>query len=54
LVDTGALPAEFHGLHRRVPRTEVLALGERHTRIRTEVLDNLADLTRREGMYEKF
>lgn len=54
LVDTGALAAEFHGLHRRVPRSEVLALAERRTRIRAEVLDNLADLARRESMYEEF
>lgn len=54
LVDTGALAADFHGLHRRVSRADVLELAERRTRIRAEVLDNLADLIRSEGMYDRF
>jgi excisionase family DNA binding protein len=54
LIDTGALPAEFHGLHRRVSRTDVLALADRQSRIRTEVLDSLAELSRREGLYDEF
>ena len=43
LVDTGARPAEFHGLH-----------ADRQSRIRTEVLDSLAELSRREGLYDEF
>ncbi|MEE2031631.1 helix-turn-helix domain-containing protein [Rhodococcus chondri] len=54
LIDTGALPAEFHGLHRRVSRADVSALADRQDRIRTQVLDNLADLSRREGLYDEF
>jgi len=54
LVDTGELAADIHGLHRRVLRADVLELAERRTRIRTEVLDNLADLIRSEGMYDRF
>lgn len=54
LIDTGALPSEFHGLHRRVARADVSALAERQGQIRTQVLDNLADLSRREGLYDEF
>ena len=54
LVDSGALPAEFHGLHRRVDRADVVALAQRRATIRTQVLDNLADLARRDGLYDEF
>lgn len=54
LVDTGALAADIHGLHRRVLRDDVLALSQRRSRVVTEVLDNLADLTHREGLYDRF
>ncbi len=54
LVDSGALPAEFHGLHRRVDRADVVALARRRATIRTQVLDNLADLARRDGLYDEF
>jgi len=54
LVDTGALAAEFHGLHRRVARSDVLALAERRAQVVAEVLDNLADLAHREGLYDPF
>jgi excisionase family DNA binding protein len=54
LVDTGALPAEFHGLHRRVARADVVALAQRRATVRTQVLDNLADLARRDGLYDEF
>ena len=54
LIDTGALPAEFHGLHRRVSRADVLAYADRQGQICTEVLDSLAELSRREGLYDEF
>ncbi|MEU5843483.1 helix-turn-helix domain-containing protein [Rhodococcus sp. NPDC047139] len=54
LVDTGALAADFHGLHRRVSRSDVLELAERQAQVVTAVLDGLADLTRREGLYDPF
>ncbi|MFZ2529518.1 MAG: helix-turn-helix domain-containing protein [Rhodococcus sp. (in: high G+C Gram-positive bacteria)] len=54
LVDSGALPAEFHGLHRRVDRVDVVALARRRSTVRTQVLDNLADLARRDGLYDQF
>ncbi|WP_241385403.1 helix-turn-helix domain-containing protein [Rhodococcus sp. CH91] len=54
LVDTGALAADFHGLHRRVSRPDVLALAAQQAQVVTAVLDGLADLTRREGLYDPF
>jgi len=54
LVDTGVLAADFHGLHRRVSRTDVLELAEQQAQVVTEVLDGIADLTRREGLYDPF
>ena len=44
LVDDGVLPSDFHGLHRRVARADVVALARRRAATRTQVLDNLADL----------
>ncbi|MCD2113623.1 helix-turn-helix domain-containing protein [Rhodococcus rhodochrous] len=54
LVDTGALAADFHGLHRRVSRSDVLELAKQQAEVVTTVLDGLADLTRREGLYDPF
>lgn len=54
LVDTGALAADFHGLHRRVSRSDVRELAIRQAEVVTTVLDGLADLTRREGLYDPF
>lgn len=54
LVDTGTLAADFHGLHRRVARSDVLALADRRARVRTEVLDNLAELSRSADLYDEF
>ncbi|MCD5419185.1 helix-turn-helix domain-containing protein [Rhodococcus pyridinivorans] len=54
LVDTGALSADFHGLHRRVLRSHVLDLAKQQAEVVTTVLDGLADLTRREGLYDPF
>lgn len=54
LVDSGTLAADFHGLHRRISRDDVLALAERRSQVITEVLDNLAELSRAEGLYDPF
>mgnify|MGYP003785747393 FL=1 len=54
LVDDGVLPSDFHGLHRRVARADVVALARRRAATRTQVLDNLADLARRDGLYDDF
>lgn len=54
LIDDGTLPAEFHGLHRRVARADVLTVAREQARARTEVLDALADMSRREGLYDEF
>jgi len=54
LIDRGTLPAEFHGLHRRVARADVLTVAREQARVRTEVLDALAELSRREGLYDEF
>lgn len=52
LVDDGTLPSRFRGLHRRIRRADVLAYAERRAETRTRALDTVADLSRRDGLYD--
>ena len=52
LVDDGTLPSRFHGLHRRIRRADVLACAARRAEARSRALDAVADLSRRDGLYD--
>lgn len=51
-VDDGTLPARFGGLHRRIRREDVVAHAHRMRTVRSRALDAVAELARREGLYD--